>query len=240
MEKSLNRATLVTLVVVAALLGHTGATTYVVGGSLGWTFPPNATTYAAWASQYTFTVGDVLVFNFTTNFHTVATVTKPSFDTCTLTNPISLTTTGPASIPLTTPGEVYFLCTIGQHCAFGSQKFAINVTASSSSPPASPPSSITPTPSPLPETPSPTTTPPAIGPGGPAPTIPVIPPSTNSPPPVASPPPSSIVPPTPTLEVSPPPSSIVPPTPPPPSAATRLGLASIFSIFISVGVCLLF
>ncbi|KAA8523005.1 hypothetical protein F0562_009428 [Nyssa sinensis] len=129
----------VILVVLAALLQTTVAQkTHVVGDNLGWLVPPGGpVAYTTWAAMQTFTVGDILVFNFTTGNQDVARVlTKEAFDTCNSTSPMWLETTGPANFTLSSVGEYYFICTMDRHCPLG-QKLAINVTGSSG--PAPPP-----------------------------------------------------------------------------------------------------
>ncbi|XP_059637921.1 blue copper protein-like [Cornus florida] len=138
------------LVLAAALLHTTVAqTTHVVGDSLGWIVPPGGPiAYSTWADMYTFTVGDILVFNFTTGQQDVARVSKEQFSTCNSTNPIWHETTGPANITLTSAGEYYFIGTMDTHCYLG-QKLAINVTGTSgptASPAPPPPPPATPAP----------------------------------------------------------------------------------------------
>ncbi|XP_030473653.1 uclacyanin 1-like [Syzygium oleosum] len=131
-------------------------TTHVVGDSLGWVVPPGgAIAYSTWAANETFVVGDTLVFNFTTQEHDVAKVTKAAFDSCDSTSPISLQTDGPASIALNQSGEHFFICTIGQHCSRG-QKLGINVSTASAPAPAP---TTTPPPPPAASAPAPATTP---------------------------------------------------------------------------------
>ncbi|KAL2479634.1 Blue copper protein [Abeliophyllum distichum] len=132
-----------------ALQSSLGQNTYVVGDALGWLVPPGGdVAYRTWASSKTFTVGDVLVFNFTTGVHDVAEVNKADFDSCRGTSPISISTNGPTNITLRSAGEHFFICTFTRHCDVG-QKLAINVLASSTSPapqPATPPPETTPSP----------------------------------------------------------------------------------------------
>lgn len=111
---------------------------HVVGDSLGWIVPPGGSiAYSTWADLQTFSVGDVLLFNFVTGEQDVARVTKEAFDACNSTNPISLQTTGPANYTLSSPGEYYFISTLDGHCSLG-QKLAVNVIQASSGPSASP------------------------------------------------------------------------------------------------------
>ncbi|KAJ9692682.1 hypothetical protein PVL29_011660 [Vitis rotundifolia] len=132
----------VIVVVLAAMMHYSAAqTVHVVGDSTGWTVPQGgAATYTSWASGKQFVVGDTLVFNFATNAHDVAELSKESFDACDFSSTIgSIITTGPANITLATAGNHYYVCTIGSHCTSG-QKLAISVSAT---PGASPPSSST-------------------------------------------------------------------------------------------------
>ncbi|KAH7865190.1 hypothetical protein Vadar_003369 [Vaccinium darrowii] len=125
-------------------------TMYVVGDSLGWTIPQNGEEASvSWASNKTFMVGDVLIFNFVTNeqvtkdSYDALQVTKDSYDACTETNPIGSTiTTGQASIALTTAGDHYYICTYGRHCQLG-QKLTITVFTSGTPGSAPPPTSTT-------------------------------------------------------------------------------------------------
>ncbi|GFZ20857.1 hypothetical protein Acr_29g0000190 [Actinidia rufa] len=142
MATNLNKLVLATMVVAALLQGSWAQTTHLVGDALGWTIPPGGPiAYSTWASKNTFTVGDVLVFNFASSSHDVAEVAKAAFDACNSTNPISISTTGPTNITLTTAGEHHFICTFPGHCTAG-QKLAINVTAAATSPSPPPSSSV--------------------------------------------------------------------------------------------------
>ncbi|XP_023730064.1 cucumber peeling cupredoxin-like [Lactuca sativa] len=144
-------------------------TRHVVGDALGWTIlSGRASAYTTWVSLQTFTVDDILAFNFTNGDHDVAEVSATAYDPCTTTNPISLATTGPASLTLTIDGTHYYICTFTSHCQL-CQKLTINVSADASTTPpsatpttsASPPTTI-PTPQTLVPTTSaspPTTTP---------------------------------------------------------------------------------
>ncbi|XP_024960166.1 mavicyanin-like [Cynara cardunculus var. scolymus] len=138
------------------LHGIMAQTRHVVGNALGWTIPAGgAATYTTWASQQTFTVGDTLLFNFTTGLHNVAEVSQAAYGPCSSTNTLSLNPTGPALVTLTRPGNHYYICTVVSHCQIG-QKLAINVlSATSTTPegtpslPVSPPSTIATPPTPF-------------------------------------------------------------------------------------------
>ncbi|KAL6137757.1 hypothetical protein ACLB2K_063046 [Fragaria x ananassa] len=100
-------------------------------GTPTWNIPQNgAQDYVTWASSQTFVVGDILIFNFATNAHDVVEVPKASFDSCSSTNAIGNSIiTGPANVTLASPGEHYYICTVGKHCQSG-QKLAISVSDS--------------------------------------------------------------------------------------------------------------
>ncbi|XP_073128866.1 umecyanin-like [Henckelia pumila] len=117
----------------AVLYSSAAQTVHTVGGDICWEIPPNSSlSYTNWTSGKTFSVGDILIFNFETNQHDVARVTKASYDACNDDNVIgNVITTEPANITLATPGDHYYICTFGSHCVAG-QKLAITVRASSS------------------------------------------------------------------------------------------------------------
>ncbi|KAB1199395.1 Stellacyanin [Morella rubra] len=232
MAKTLNMC-LLALIAVAAVLQTSMATTYTVGDTSGWTVPPSgAGAYSTWAANKSFTVGDILVFTFTTGAHDVARVTKAAYDVCNLTSPISIETNGPANLTLNDAGEHYYICTIASHCTLG-QKLAINVTAATSptaSPPAATPSPSTPSPTGAAAPPPTTATPPSstTTPSTPSPTG-----SASPPPPTATPPSSTTTPstPSPTGSASP---------PPPPSSATSLGVTGLGATFLSIVIAFLY
>ncbi|KAK4735655.1 hypothetical protein R3W88_009916 [Solanum pinnatisectum] len=104
-----------------------------------------AAAYTNWAAGKTFSVGDTLVFNFTTGRHDVQQVEKTSFDGCNSQNAIgNAIMTGPANMTLNSTGEHYYICTFGMHCLNG-QKLAITVSSSNATPGANPPNPSNPT-----------------------------------------------------------------------------------------------
>ncbi|KAL4564017.1 hypothetical protein LXL04_028067 [Taraxacum kok-saghyz] len=126
---------LVVMVVASFQLQATVAQTrHVVGDAFGWTIPTTNGVYTTWASRQTFNVGDTLFFNFTTGFHDVTEVSQAAYGPCTIGNPITTTAAGPATITLSTPGNHYYICTVGRHCQAG-QKLTINVGGATSTPP---------------------------------------------------------------------------------------------------------
>ncbi|CAI9262518.1 unnamed protein product [Lactuca saligna] len=209
------------------LQGTAAQTRHVVGDALGWTIlSGGAAAYTTWASRQTFTVGDILVFNFTNGDHDVAEVSAAAYGPCTATNPISLVTTGPASLTLTTAGTHYYICTFASHCQLG-QKLTINVSADASTTPpsatpttpASPPTTIPTPPLSAPTTPA---SPPTI-----SPTTPDVPcPPTSSPSSSPSSPPTVVT------------SDRITPVPPPSGGAPSFS-AMVPASFLIIGLAFL-
>ncbi|ONH98361.1 hypothetical protein PRUPE_7G246300 [Prunus persica] len=240
MAKNSNTAFFVAMAALALVMNSVGAAnTYEVGDAFGWVVAPSVT-YSTWASNKTFTVGDVLVFKFSTGNHDVAKVTKANYDSCSATSPISLETKGPANLTLSTSGEHYYICTFGGHCA-GGQKLSINVTGTSSPAPAPAPSTSSPPPSPSPSPPTavPAPAPSTSSPPPPPSTVPAPGPSTSTTPGSGASPPSGN-PSSPTTPSSPTPEGSASPPPPPPSAATSLRVAGLSATFLSIALALLF
>ncbi|KDP32428.1 hypothetical protein JCGZ_13353 [Jatropha curcas] len=142
-----NVATVVAMLLLA--LHKTECAVYVVGGGGGWQNPSNSTHYASWASSHNFSTGDILMFNFVTGVHDVATVTMDAYDNCNTANPLNIINNGPTNVTLNTTGMHYYICTFPGHCSTG-QKLAVNVGGTSSSPPLPPGTTVTPPPPPPP------------------------------------------------------------------------------------------
>lgn len=200
---------------VAILVGVCSGATHTVGGTTGWTIPPSSssTFYSDWASKQQLQAGDVLVFNFTAG-HTVAPVSKASYDSCNTKNLLSAATTASPFRFNLTAGTHYYICTIPTHCTFG-QKLAVTVTGPSPSPiPAPQPTTATP-----PPPPATTSSPP------PTPSTPATPlsPTTGAPPPAGGP----AAPSTPEGGASPPAGSFAAPT------AAGVSLLSLVSIAVA-------
>ncbi|XP_045786680.1 blue copper protein-like [Trifolium pratense] len=152
----------------------TGAVTYTVGDTIGWTIPTNgAAAYTTWASRKSFKVGDVLVFNFQSSAHNVEEVTKEKYDSCNSASPIATFSTPPVRVTLNKTGTHYYICGFPGHCN-GGQKLTIKVGggSSSNSPATSPsPASSSPSPSagatpPSADSPSGSNVPSSQSPGG--------------------------------------------------------------------------
>ncbi|CAA0827366.1 Blue copper protein [Striga hermonthica] len=106
------------------------------------------------------------VFNFTTNFHDVARVSRDAYNRCSVNAIIgSPITTGPANITLSSTGNQYYICTFGTHCAQGGQRLSINVVSNSASRGASPPAASPPAAAPPPAATPPAAAPPTTTPG---------------------------------------------------------------------------
>ncbi|XP_058221734.1 uclacyanin-3-like [Rhododendron vialii] len=137
--------------------------------------------YNSWAAGKTFTVGDTLVFTYTTE-HAVDVVDQSEYASCNSWNALHSYTGGQTAISLATSGPMYFLCPIQGHCQAG-MKLGITVVAAAASPTApttTPPPTSTTTPKPpasatTPKPPASTTTPtstPSPSPSvSPAPTV---------------------------------------------------------------------
>ncbi|KAK1418474.1 hypothetical protein QVD17_27619 [Tagetes erecta] len=216
----LNLIVLMTIMVASMHFHVTIAqTTHVVGDTLGWTIPSNgAAAYTTWASQQTFIVGDILVFNYENGQHDVAEVSAAAYDPCSSTNPLSLATTAPTSLTLTNAGPHYYICTFTSHCQIG-QKLAINVSTSTTTPPPTTPAS------------PPTTTPTPPTPASP-PTTTLTPPTTPMEPcpPTSSPTGSPLSPPTTTSGST---------TPPPPNSGASAFTAVMPATILAIGLAFL-
>ncbi|CAI0629281.1 unnamed protein product [Linum tenue] len=134
-------------IAIAALLHSSVAqTTHTVGGNTGWTIPQGGdSVYSNWASGNSFSVGDILVFNFAVGIHDVTQVSKANYDACSASDPMLIATTSPARVTLNSSGEHYFICGFPGHCSAG-QKVTVNVLASTSAPSPAPMASSSPAP----------------------------------------------------------------------------------------------
>ncbi|WCJ23726.1 Cupredoxin superfamily protein [Euphorbia peplus] len=115
----------VALVVVITLMPLLEATLYKVGDTAGWTTIGNID-YKNWAALKTFHLGDVIVFQYNSQFHNVMRVTHSMYKTCNASTPLATYTTGNDSITIKTRGHHFFMCGVPGHCQAG-QKVDINV-----------------------------------------------------------------------------------------------------------------
>ncbi|XP_039139662.1 mavicyanin-like [Dioscorea cayenensis subsp. rotundata] len=141
-------------------LGSSMGEVYKVGDSAGWTILGNVN-YTAWASSKKFKVGDVLMFEYDSQFHNVLEVSKDDYHACNNGSPLTTYSTGNDSITIKRRGHHFFLCGFPGHCAAG-QKLDVRIpklrssgaTASSPAAAASSPASSLVVPSVPPPSPS--------------------------------------------------------------------------------------
>lgn len=147
------------LMILVSQVGVSIGAVYKVGDSAGWTIA-GSVDYRQWAAAKTFHVGDIILFQYNSQFHNVMQVHHAEYKSCNASAPTATHTTGNDSITITSKGHHFFICGVTGHCQAG-QKVDINVlrvssskapsssTTSSSSPSSSPAVTIVP-PSPSP------------------------------------------------------------------------------------------
>ncbi|KAL8105140.1 hypothetical protein AgCh_029071 [Apium graveolens] len=158
-KKFISSATvLLGLVILVSQLQVSVGAVYKVGESAGWTIA-GSVDYKKWSAAKTFHVGDIILFQYNSQFHNVMQVSHAEYKSCNASAPIVTHTTGNDSITVTSKGHHFFLCGIPGHCQAG-QKVDINVLRVSSS--KAPSSSTTPSSSPavtvVPPSPTPSET----------------------------------------------------------------------------------
>ncbi|KAM1116990.1 hypothetical protein TB2_007324 [Malus domestica] len=127
-----------------ATLCSAEAAEYVVGDDLGWTIPPDgAAAYAAWASNHSLVVGDILVFKFAAGEQDSAFVTKEDLGTCNTADPLHVFENA-TTIKFLGTDTYYVTSTFAGHCSKG-QKMTFDIAPSSTT---SPISLASPSPSP--------------------------------------------------------------------------------------------
>uniref|UniRef100_A0A5B7BTR6 Putative umecyanin-like n=1 Tax=Davidia involucrata TaxID=16924 RepID=A0A5B7BTR6_DAVIN len=99
---------------------------HIVGGSLGWTIPPNKTYFQEWAKPRVFGVEDKMLFPYRMGLHNIVEVGKEDFDACTQKKVIDIFYKGPTIINYTQPGVHYYYSGIGTQCEAG-QKLSVTV-----------------------------------------------------------------------------------------------------------------
>ncbi|XP_057478002.1 umecyanin-like [Actinidia eriantha] len=107
------------------MMAPASAMYHIVGGSLGWTIPPNKTYYQDWANPRVFGIEDKLLFPFR-GMHNVVEVGKDDFERCTQENRLNIYPWGPVVVNFTDLGEHYFYSGVGIQCELG-QKFHFTV-----------------------------------------------------------------------------------------------------------------
>ncbi|MCL7050147.1 hypothetical protein MKW94_027993 [Papaver nudicaule] len=92
---------------------------YTVGGKGGWTFNT-----VKWPAGKRFKAGDVLVFNYNSQFHNVVKVTAAGYKSCKTTKGAQVFKSGRDQIKLA-KGQNFFICNVVGHCE-GGMKIAVN------------------------------------------------------------------------------------------------------------------
>ncbi|KAL4200360.1 hypothetical protein AMTRI_Chr03g56010 [Amborella trichopoda] len=111
---------------------------HVVGDEKGWTINFD---YNSWAEGREFMVGDTLTFTYPQGVHNVVKVNASSFENCIKEPNNGIMNSGSDKITLATPGNKWYICTFGQHCASGGQKLKITVSEMAFAPGAEAPTS---------------------------------------------------------------------------------------------------
>ncbi|KAF7069644.1 hypothetical protein CFC21_075243 [Triticum aestivum] len=135
-------ASLLSLVLLLALLDTSRATNFEVGGDAEWVVPQagDSQTYNHWASKNHFHVGDIVHFKY--NQDSVMVVTEEGYNKCESSHPIFFSNSGNTQVRLDRPGPFYFISGVTGHCQ-GGQKLVIKVT-DKARPPSGPPSGAAP------------------------------------------------------------------------------------------------
>ncbi|KAJ7974853.1 Blue copper protein [Quillaja saponaria] len=113
------------------------ATTYTVGDTSGWDISTNLD---AWTNDKKFTVGDVLVFQYSSS-HSVSEVNQENFNNCNTSNPLKTYANGNSTVSLTKAGGRYFVCGNKLHC-FGGMKLQVHVDDNRTYSPAAAPKAV--------------------------------------------------------------------------------------------------
>ncbi|KAH7863315.1 hypothetical protein Vadar_016055 [Vaccinium darrowii] len=127
------QVSLVLLVATCSLMmAPTSAMYHVVGGSLGWTVPPNQTYYEEWAKPRVFGVEDHLLFPYS-GLHNVMEVGKEDYESCTANAVVKTYYEGPVILNFTEPGDHYYYSAVGPQCEYGQKLHVTIVTGKGSS-----------------------------------------------------------------------------------------------------------
>ncbi|CAL4927768.1 unnamed protein product [Urochloa decumbens] len=141
-SKQMVAAAVATAIAVVLLPALASATDHVVGDAHGWTLGFD---YAAWAESKQFTVGDTLVFKYSTSSHDVAEVSGADFKACNKASAASVWSSGADVVTLDKPGRRWFVCAVGEHCRLGMK---LNVTVLPGTPAPAPAPALAPAPAP--------------------------------------------------------------------------------------------
>ncbi|CAN6286560.1 unnamed protein product [Urochloa humidicola] len=121
-SKQIVAAAVASAIAVVFLPALASATEHWVGDDKGWTLGFD---YAAWAESKQFTVGDTLVFKYSTSSHDVTEVSGADFKACNKEAATSVWSSGEDRVTLDKPGRRWFVCAVGEHCRLGMK---LNVT----------------------------------------------------------------------------------------------------------------
>ncbi|XP_057805943.1 mavicyanin-like [Salvia miltiorrhiza] len=126
MDSILEKRSLAVFLFLISTLSHLSfGAVHKVGDSAGWTTIANVD-YKQWAISKSFQIGDIIVFEYNSQFHNVMRVTHAEYKTCNVSSPITTHTSGNDSIAIDTRGHHFFVCGVPGHCQAG-QKVDINV-----------------------------------------------------------------------------------------------------------------
>ncbi|XVE62548.1 hypothetical protein DITRI_Ditri06bG0126600 [Diplodiscus trichospermus] len=115
---------LIFTIVAIVLPAMTMATDFIVGDDSGWTINFD---YQVWAKDKVFRVGDKLVFQYPKGNHNVFRVNGTAFENCDIPPANQALTSGNDTIVLNTPGRMWYVCGVSNHCAAYGQKLKITV-----------------------------------------------------------------------------------------------------------------
>ncbi|XVF53148.1 hypothetical protein PTKIN_Ptkin05aG0077000 [Pterospermum kingtungense] len=118
-------------------------TQYKVGDLDAWGIPTSANpqAYTKWSKYHAFKIGDSLLFLYPPSQDSVIQVTKQSYDSCNLKDPILYMNNGNSLFNITKPGEYFFTSGEPGHCE-KKQKLYISVLSGNGSAAAYGPSAL--------------------------------------------------------------------------------------------------
>ncbi|PIN02956.1 hypothetical protein CDL12_24521 [Handroanthus impetiginosus] len=116
------------LLIILSIHGKVLCSTYQVGDLHGWGIPSssNPEVYTQWSKYHNFRIGDSLFFLYPPSQDSVIQVTRESYNSCNLKDPILYMNNGNSLFNITTPGEFYFTSGVEGHCG-KSQKLHVSV-----------------------------------------------------------------------------------------------------------------
>ncbi|KAH9611717.1 hypothetical protein KSS87_013015 [Heliosperma pusillum] len=107
------------------------ATMYIVGDTSGWDISSDLD---SWPTGKSFTVGDVLMFQYSATSNSVCQLTEGEFQKCDTSNALLRSTSGNTTFALNKPGEMYFACCNRLYC-LGGMKLHVHVEPNSTAAP---------------------------------------------------------------------------------------------------------